>query len=606
MKELLSSKNGKLYLNDEEFYLISGDIHYFRIHPSQWRERLRLMKDFGMTAIQTYCAWNLHEPKKGQFDFEGILDLGKFIDICAEEGLKVLLRPAPFICSECDFGGIPSWILKDRDIVIRSMDERYIGAVDDYYKEITKIIVPRLSTNGGPIIAIALENEFGGICNDVPYLQALADILTKYGCDVPYYTTDGAGRNWLKTGTVPGAILEGLNFRSTPGTPTRAKAHHEAANPDRPYFIGELWAGRSNYWGEPFHYRDPKETADCFKECLEIGAYVNFYMFSGGTNFGAFSGGIVGKSFSPRPDTPVRFIAHTTSYDEDSPISENGVPTEKYWLCRDILDEFLGKPKRERVPYKYRAQKVLNVELSEAAYMFDNLDNLTEIEVDSVKPKLMEDIGQDYGFILYTTNVPTFGFEIDSKLRLGETKDRATIYVNGEYKGLYMRDRVTDPIPLKMPLEGLRLDVLVENVARCNTSGEQYKNRKGIYDDVFFNDTRLRYWKNRAITLKDISGLKYAPITDEIKDDMPVFLKGTFEAEAGVDTFVKTKGFTRGYVWVNGFNLGRYWDIGPQYTLYVPGALLKDKDNVIEILDINPKNNPTKIDLIDRHLLEMD
>lgn len=606
MKTLLNSRDGKLYLGDEPFYLISGDVHYFRIHPSQWEERLKLMADFGLTAIQTYCPWNLHEPKRGEYNFEGILDFEKFIKIAEKLGMKVLLRPAPFICSECDFGGMPSWLAKDRDITLRSLDERYIEALDEYYSVICKRIVPLLSTNGGPVIAVALENEFGGVSLDTPYLEKIAEILTKYGVDVPYYTTDGNIRIWQYNGTIDGTIMEGLNFRSQLGEGTKAFQKHNQVYPDKPFFVGELWAGRAIYWGDPYHPRNPQETVDSFKECLETGGYVNFYMFSGGTNFGFFSGAIEGKSYSPRPNTPSRYIAHTTSYDDDALISEYGVPTAKYYLCRDVLDDYLGRPRRERTPYEYKAQKVLNIQLNEAAYMLDNADALTEIEVDSVSPKYMEDIGQDYGFILYSKQVPSYGETLDTNLKLYGVRDRATVYVDGEYVGMNMRDRECDPIPFKMPVEGVKLDVLVENVARINTGIRLTYERKGILEQIRYNDTRLVGWKNRALTLRDISGLDYQPITDEIKNDMPVFLKGIFDAKAGVDSFVHTAGFTRGYVWVNGFNLGRYWDIGPQMTLYIPGALLKDKDNVIEILDINPKNNPRKVDLIDRQLLEMD
>ena len=606
MKSILNARNGKLYLNDEPFYLASGDIHYFRIHPSQWRERLKLMKDFGLTAVQMYAPWNLHEPKEGVFDFSGMLDVGAFLDLCDEVGLKVMFRPAPFICAEWDFGGIPSWVAHDRDVLLRSLDERYINAVDGYYKELCKIMVPRLSTNGGPILAVALENEYGGVSNDQAYLEKLAEIFTKYGVDVPYYTTDGANPTFLHLGTTDNCILEGLNYRALPGKADQIRERHDNAHPDRPFFVGELWGGRAIYWGEPFAYRDPQETATAFKEVLEQGAYVNFYMFCGGTNFGPMSGGIEGVSYTPRPNTPKRYIAHTTSYDEDAPISEYGVPTEKYYLCRDVLDDYLGKPRRPREPYNYKAQNIPHIKLTEAAALFDNLDVLTEIEVDSPAPKYMEDIGQDYGFLLYSKSVPSFGVEMDGALRFGDVHDRATVYVNGEYVGMNMRDRERDPIPFKMPREGIeRLDVLVENCARINTGERLNAERKGILNDVRYAYTRLVEWKHRALTLKDISKLAYRPITEPVKNDLPIFLRGTFDAETGVDTFVHTAGFTKGYIWVNGFNLGRYWCVGPQMTLYVPGALLKEHGNVIEILDVNPQNNPTEIECIDQHLLEM-
>lgn len=606
MKNILNAREKKLFIGDEPFYLASGDIHYFRIHPSQWRKRLELMKDFGLTAIQTYCPWNLHEPKEGVFDFSGMLDLGAFIDLCREVGLKVMLRPAPYICAEWDFGGIPSWVARDRDVVLRSLDERYINAVDGYYKELCKIFVPRLSTNEGPILAVALENEFGGVANDIPYLNKLAEILTKYGVDVPYYTTDGAEQQMLRLGTTDDCIMEGLNYRAVPGPAKNVLKFHEAMNPDRPFFVGELWAGRAIYWGDPFSYRKPEETSEAYREALELGAYVNFYMFAGGTNFGPMSGGVVGYSFAPRPGTPSRYIAHTTSYDEDALISEYGTPTEKYYLCRDVLDDYLGRPRRPRKAYDYKAQKILNIKLDESAELFDNLDALTELEVDGHAPKYMEDIGQDYGFLLYSSSIPSFGLELDKSLTIDDVHDRATVYVNGEYVGKNVRDREREPIEFKLPLGGIeKLDILVENVARINAGREFNYERKGIIGDVRYNYMRIMEWKHRAITLKDISKLAYKPIDDLITDDMPVFLKGTFDAEAGVDTFVHTAGFTRGYIWVNGFNLGRYWNIGPQMTLYVPGAVLKEKDNVIEIFDVNPKNNPRKIDCLDRHLLEM-
>ena len=606
MKAILNSQNGKLYLNDKPFFLLSGDIHYFRVHPSDWEKRLRLMKDFGLTAIQTYCPWNLHEPKQGTFDFSGLLDLGSFLDLADQVGMKVLLRPAPYICSEWDFGGMPSWLAKDRDAVLRSLDEGYINAVDCYYQEICKLIVPRLSTNGGPIIAVALENEFGAISLDRPYLEKLAEILTRYGVDVPFYTTDGAEAVTLYSGDIDETIMAGINYRAKAGNALPAKEQHELAHPDKPLFVGELWSGRAIYWGEEFHYRDPRETADAFREALEMGAYVNFYMFSGGTNFGPMSGAVVGKSYVPRPGATARYIAHTTSYDEDALISENGQPTEKYYLCRDVLDRHLGKPCRPRAHSDYRTQKILNVSLDEKALLFDNLDVLTEMQVDSVMPRHMEDIGQDYGFILYSKQVPTFGFPLNSSLTLGDVRDRATVYVNGEYVGENLRDRNTDPITFPMPVQGVKLDILVENIARINTGQGLNYERKGVLRDIRYNQTRLVGWNNRAITLKDISSLRYQPITEAITDDQPVFLRGRFHAETGVDTFVSTAGFTRGYIWINGFNLGRYWCIGPQMTLYVPGAILKEKDNVIEIFDINPKNNPRKVDLTEAHLLEMD
>ncbi len=605
MKEILSVKDDKFYLNDEPFFMCSGDLHYFRVHPSQWKERLRLMKDFGLTAVQIYCPWNLHEPKRGEYNFEGMLDLGKFLDEIQEAGLKALLRPSPYMCSEWDLGGMPAWLLKDRKVVLRSCDPDYIIPAEEYLAQICKIAVPRLSTNGGPIIAVAVENEFGSYSYDPEYMAKNTEIMRKYGIDVPLYVTDGPGRSLFTGGKAPEALFHGCNLRAKPEQPTKDRKVYDEVYPDKPYFITEFWAGRSIHWGEPFHYRNPKETSDAFKETLEMGGFVNFYMFSGGTNFGFMSGANYGYSFSPRPGSTPKYVAHTTSYDEDSPISEYGIPTTKYFLCRDVLDEFLGKPKREW-KYDYKAQKVLNVKLTEAAYLFDNLDTLTEIEVDSVGPLCMEEIGQDYGFLLYSNRAPGIGIEATLPLNMDGLQDRATVYADGKYVATRMRDRDESGVPIKLPLSGVDIDILVENVARINFGQKMQRENKGILNYISLQQLRLNGWKHRALPLKDISGLKYKPLTDEITDNQPVFLKGTFDAEAGVDTFVKTVGFTRGCIWVNGFNLGRYWNVGPQFTLYCPGALLKDKGNVIEIFDVEPQNNNTKIDLIDRHLMEMD
>lgn len=586
MKERLTSENGRLLLGGKDFFLVSGDLHYFRVHPADWGKRLALMKDFGLTAVQTYCPWNLHEPKRGEFDFEGLLDLGRFIDEAAEQGLKVLLRPAPFICSECAFGGMPAWLLGPRELALRSLDPRFIEPLEEYYRKLAEIIVPRLSTNGGPVIAVALENEYGGISHDLPYLEKLAEILKNVGVDVPFYTTDGNVPSWIRNGTTAECIMEGQNYRAKPGDAAIAKKYHDELHPDSPFFVGELWAGRAIYWDEPFSFRDPRETAEAFREALELGAYVNFYMFAGGTNFGSFSGAVVGKSYTPRPDAPARYIAHTTSYDEDSLISECGLPTEKYYLCRDVLDKFLGKPVRERKPYPYQAQAIGEVKFTEEAPLFENLDALTSLKRDSVRQLTMEEMGEDTDFLLYSTRVTSFGMRLDSRFLLRDVRDRATLYADGEYIGTVLRDR-GDEVAYPLPKEGCDLQILVENIARINTGMDLDFERKGILKDVRYANTRLVGWENRALDLKNIKNLHYEPIKTVPDENIPVFLRASFKAEPGVDSYLLTEGFTRGHVWINGFDIGRFWDVGPQRTLYIPGALLKE-ENIIEILDINP------------------
>ncbi|MDP4133564.1 MAG: beta-galactosidase [Bacillota bacterium] len=597
--QLLRIEKDGFYLNDEKFFLASGDIHYFRIYPTDWERRLLLMKDFGLTAIQTYVPWNLHEPKKGKFNFEGILDLEKFLKLTDGLGLKVLFRPAPFICSECDFGGMPSWLLKERDMEPRCCDPSFLNAVKNYYKELIPRILPYLSTNGGPIIMVAVENEYGGSGYDKEYLKFLADTMKDLGVNVPFYTTDNE-ISMLNIGSLPGTFL-GANFRSTPGTCKIFADYMEKRFPEYPFFVGELWAGCSSYWGDPFYYRDPAEVAASYKECLERG-FVNSYMFTGGTNFGFFSGAIEGTSFRSKPQTPSRYIAHTTSYDVDAPISENGVPKEKYYLMRAELDKFLGKEVRPKEDYPYEAQK-LNIKFSKCAYLFDNLDALTETEADSIGPKPMEDYGQDYGFILYTTSIEGYPEAGKCNINIGGLRDRATLYGDGEYLGKYTRDRKEETIKVDMTDRNLHLDVLVENVARINTGKNINFERKGILGYVQFKFAKHYHWHTRTLPMNDISGLSYKPLTD-IKDNQPVFLKGTFDANKGVDTFLDMRGWGRGFVVINGFNIGRFWEVGPQYTLYVPGGLLKEKDNTIEVFDVNHKDNIKELNGIKEHIME--
>ena len=351
MSILTFDKTG-FYIDGEPFRIIAGDVHYFRMHPDKWEQVLDLAVNFGLNTIQTYVPWNAHEPKRGKFDFSGMLDLASFLELCHKKGLKVLLRPTPYICSEWDLGGLPAWLLKKKDIMLRCSDPDYLEAIEEYYEVLTPIYLPYLSTNNGPIIAVVVENEYGSYGNDHTYLRSIADMLIKQGVDVPLYSTDGPESQLLEFGRGDESYFFGVNYRAKQGTsqPAKKVVRDMALCP---FFVGEFWSGRSMNWGEPFYHRDPKETSEAYKEALELGGNVCFYMFYGGTNFGFMGGANYGCSYSPRPNTPIRYIPYTTSYDVDALVSENGIPTEKYYLCRDVLDEYLGRNKRPRADFRY-------------------------------------------------------------------------------------------------------------------------------------------------------------------------------------------------------------------------------------------------------------
>ncbi|MDD5603452.1 MAG: beta-galactosidase [Eubacteriales bacterium] len=655
----LEIKKDGLILGGKPFYLASGDMHYFRILPGGWKKRLGLMKDFGLTAVQTYVPWNLHEPEEGVFDFAGRLDLAAFLELAHDTGLKVMLRPAPFICSEWDFGGLPWWLLKKKDAEVRCMDPDYIVAMSYYYRRLCKEFTPYLSTRGGPVIAVAIENEYGGYGSDNEYLAKIRKCLEENCVDVPFYTTDGIYD--LAYGTLPG-VWEGINYRTES---TKAIAHLRNFQPDLPAFVGEYWSGRSMHWDEIFRHRDVGPVAEAYKIALEEGAYVNFYMFAGGTNFGFMNGANHGFAFTRKPDSYEKYIPMTTSYDADAPINEYGEPTEKYFACRAVLDEYLGKPVRKtelrQLPGRNRpvpanAQKIENVAMTEAAPLFEKLGikslasaageagaagaatvapgaaasvaeasgtagmavatedlaatvapGVAASVVKSVKLRCMEELGQGHGFILYSTSVPAPFLSVPRKLEIFGLADRATIYLDGVYQGKYMRDRKDEaPVMVTVPAGGARLDILVENFGRIN-GGRLLKDRKGITGCVKIGSVILYNWTIYTLDMKDLSGLQWnsIPAGKNSADPRPAFYRGRFRAKAGADTFLRLDGWKKGIAWVNGFNLGRYWETGPQETLYVPGELLVDgEDNEAVVFEIHSPPPEAKVSFDDIHVLD--
>ena len=598
MNELLKITRDGFSLSGKPFYPIAGDIHYFRIYPTEWKRHLLLAKDFGLNTIQTYVPWNLHEPKKGKFNFEGHLDLCAFLDMAGQMGFKVMLRPSPFLCSECDFGGLPGW-LKFEDLDIRCSDERYLSHVREYYEVLMKKVVPYLSTNGGPVIMVAVENEYGGAGYDKNYLKSLKKMMEDMGVDVPFYTTDNTPAAFMM-GSLDG-VIRGANFRSSPGTAKIFSDYFEKAFPEYPFFVGELWAGRAIYWGEPYKKRDAKETAIAYRECLEKG-FVSFYMFSGGTNFGSFSGALINKSLTPRPGTPVRYIAHTTSYDEDALVTENGLPTEKYYLCRDELFEFLGREKNESraLPFSYKVQTP-GIRLTEHARLFDNLDVLTERTVTSANVKSFEELKAQGGFVLYEADAEGWAECGKKRVTVGKVSDRVTVYDGDEYLGRIDRDRESEPMYADGTDRTMHIRVLCESVARVNSGRELDDDPKGI-KYVAYDCAKLYGFKMSVLPMDDVSKVRYRK-EGLVGDNDPAFFRGYFDAEAGADTFLDMRGWGRGFVLINGFNIGRFWEIGPQYTLYVPGGLLKEKDNEIVVFDVNHKGSP-EIGTLDHAILE--
>ncbi len=590
------------FLDGEPFYLASGDLHYFRVHQSGWRRRLELMKDFGLTAVETYVPWNCHEPQEGHFCFEGMLDLGAFLAMCDEIGLKVLLRPSPYICAEFDLGGVPSWLLKDRSITLRTCDERWLSAIRNYYSVLCDVFRPYLYTNGGPIIMVSIENEYGYRGNDRKYLNTIKDMLIENGIDVPLFTTDPYEPAGLVNGSLDDC-LAGVNFRAIPGEPQTALERMNMYHSGFPYYIGEFWAGRQIHWCETYGRRDAKPIAKSYEEALKLGAYVNLYMFCGGTNFGFYNGAVLKRPEGAPDDAARIYIPQATSYDTCALVSENGEPTESYFLCRDVLDKFLGKPKRPHTAPKYETQKI-DVKLTEYATLWDNLDALAESRTVEVSPKYMEDLEQDFGYILYRAKFEHIKGLDEITWRTEGVRDYAAIYQNGKYIDYWWRDRKASETSVKVDTDTVQMDVLAENMGRINSGYDLANNRKGVEGFLAADWSEIHEIETFTLPMRDLSKLRYKAASDNILGDTPMFLRGKFDAKEGIDTFFSLDGFEHGFVMINGFNVGRFLPFGPQRTLYIPGGLLNKRDNVIEIFDLSPKSLTASF--VERSSLEME
>lgn len=601
MKELLCINENGVTLGGRDFYIASGDMHYFRFLKEGWRRRLELMRDFGLTCVQTYVPWNLHEKTEGEYDFSGNLNLAAFIRLCGEVGLKVMLRPSPYMCSEWDFGGLPWWLLKNADVKIRCLDESYMPYVERYTRRLCNEFVPLLSTNGGPVIAVALENEYGSFGNDTDYIRRMAQILREEGVDVPLYSADGETKKHLTWGSLP-EIWSGIDCRE--GSEAAKAALDEFSDKKRPYIVCEQWAGCAQQWGGVFNRQSVEEASRHYKNSLERGYYVNFYMFCGGSSFGFMSGANHGVYRADVPHAKNRYIPFTTSYDVDAPVNEFGEPTEKYYALKKILAEHLGKPYDENEEHvKVKTASYPEVSFDECAPLFPNLNDAADKIIHSKMTKSMEEIDQGYGFVLYETFLEHTDSD-ERVLRIDELHDRATVYSGDEYLGTLYRDR-PDEVRFRIPEGGMKLRILVENMGRICYGHQMVYDRKGITHFVHMDRIApsgwimhdfsiVMNWTIYSLPFSDISRIGYGG--DETAN-APAFYRTSFSAPDKADTFLHIKNGTKGVVWLNGFNLGRYWNVGPQETLYVPSELLRD-ENTLEIFELYAPTEPVSAEFL--------
>ena len=586
-------KDGRFFYDGKAFNIYSGEMHYARIPREYWKQRLQMAKAMGLNTIATYIFWNYHEIAPGVWDFStGNHNLREFIQLAASEGLKVILRPGPYACAEWEFGGYPWWLQKNKNLVIRTNNQPFLDSCDTYITKLVAQIKDLQVTNGGPVIMIQAENEFGSyvaqrkdisLADHKAYSLAIKNQLIKAGITVPLFTSDGS---WLFEGGTIEGVLPTANGEDNVGNLKKVvNKYHDGKGP---YMVAEFYPGWLDHWTEPFTKVKPEDVVKQMKMYLDNDVSFNFYMVHGGTNFGFTSGANYDKGHDIQPDI--------TSYDYDAPISESGRVTPKFTAVREALIKHVDYEVPE-VPAAVPVINISSITLNPAVDITALKEKMTPITNDN--PLTFEDLNQGHGFVLYSKK---FVQPISGKLMLKGLRDYATVYVNGERVGVLNRNTKNYSMDIDIPFNAT-LDILVENMGRINYGAEIINNLKGIISPVIIDSNFITgSWKMYKFPLDVVPDLK--ALTNKNITGHPEFYKGSFILSKTGDTFLDMHKWGKGIVFVNGYNLGRYWNTGPQQTLYVPGVWLKKGANDIVIFDQLNDVLQTSVTAVDTPILD--
>lgn len=611
-------------------------MHYFRVLPEYWEDRLLRAKALGLNTIQTYVPWNLHEPQPQKLVFEGIADIESFLKLAHKLGFLVMLRVGPYICAEWDLGGFPAWLLAIEPVLtLRSSDPEFLQLVGRWWRVLLPKIAPLLYENGGPIIMVQVENEFGSYGYDKKYLRHLATLARRHlGNDVILYTTDGGSKDTLDKGTIPGeGVFSAVDFSTgdDPWPIFELQKKYNAPGKSPPLST-EFYTGWLTHWGEKIAETDANFTAVALQKILSRNGSAVLYMAHGGTNFVFFNGANTGQSESD-------YKADLTSYDYDAPIRESGdVDNPKFKALRRVLQKY-SRVALPPVPSNNGRTSYGLVKVSKLASFFEVLDNVcypTEV-VEAEHPIAMELVGQMFGFLLYASEYPQKN--TSSILSIPKVHDRAQVFVscsiddNGSPRYIGVIERWSNkalPIPKINCSSNISLFVLVENLGRVNY-GPYIYDRKGILSAVTLDNIVLHQWKMYPVSFQRFSNLsKFNPIKqfansrinkismeNSLKDDSSKFtfsLEESISEEPGFyegrfyidpvkqlrDTYISFRGWSKGVAFVNNFNIGRYWPLfGPQCTLYVPAPILKHGENVVVVLELHAPNPKLTIESVE-------
>ncbi|KAL6851717.1 hypothetical protein ACP4OV_020281 [Aristida adscensionis] len=631
------------------FQIVGGDVHYFRIVPQYWKDRLLRAKALGLNTIQTYVPWNLHEPEPQRWEFTGFADIESYLRLAQELEMLVMLRVGPYICGgstryrvpKWDLGGFPPWLLAiEPALKLRSSDSTYLSLVDRWWGVLLPKVAPLLYNNGGPIIMVQIENEFGSFGDDKNYLHYLVELARRYlGDEIILYTTDGGAIGNLKNGSIPqDGVFAAVDFEtgSNPWPIFRLQKQYNLPGKSAP-LSSEFYTGWLTHWGESIATTDATSTAKALKRILcHNGLLIMFLhevaqMAHGGTNFGFYNGANTGQNESDyKPDL--------TSYDYDAPIKEHGdVHNPKYQALRRVIHECTGTPLHPLPSYVEKANYGL-VKLQKVASLFDIIDFGDPLKVTiSEHPLYMELMGQMFGFLLYMSEYQ--GKHPHSILSIPKVHDRAQVFVscsldgvrNLRYAGVIERwSSKTLEIPNLSCSSNTTLYILVENMGRVNY-GQYIFDRKGILSPVQIDDITLCHWRMYPLSFSALDKLPKLQLITQVpnitaskvsihgdsqnklrelsfysSEDIsaePSFYEGhfhiDFESEIK-DTFVSFRGWNKGVAFVNNFNIGRFWPaLGPQCALYVPAPILRLGDNTIVIFELHAPNPELTIDLVE-------
>jgi len=569
-------------LDGKPFQIISGEIHYPRVPREAWRQRMRMAKAMGLNTIGTYVFWNLHEPQKGKFDFSGNNDIAAFVKTAQEEGLWVILRPSPYVCAEWEFGGYPYWLQNEEGLTVRSKEQNYLQEYKEYILEIGKQLAPLQVNHGGNIIMVQVENEYGAYGSDKEYLDINRKLFIDAGFDGLLYTCDP--EPFLAKGNLPG-LLPAINGIDKP---SKIKPLIKSINQGKgPFFVAEWYPAWFDWWGTKHHIVPAEKYTPGLDSVLSAGMSINMYMFHGGTTRGFMNGANYNDKNPYEPQI--------SSYDYDAPLDEAGNPTSKFMKFREVIMKYLpaGQTLPE-IPQSKPSIKIPSINFTSTTSLFYALPRGKS----NSTPLTFEDLNQDYGFVLYRTTLIGGSKGV---LKIKDLRDYGIIFINGKRVGILDRRLKQDSIFVDLPKGKITLDILVENLGRINYGPYLLKNKKGITGKVLYAGNEVNGWQMFSLPFENIQSFSFKNTRAE--RNTPVLKKGSFHLQTIGDTYLDMSNWGKGVVWVNGHNLGRYWNIGPQQTLYVPVEWLKKDKNEIVILELI-KSGTSQLKAVDKPVLD--